>query len=323
MLAQSKYLHQSLAKVREKITAQKSDIGLPDSKDKSDILKIIDAATNRGASSSRTKSKTNINSPKSINRRINKPVRTPFYETESEEEDEPEWAGHIMNDLAIIAAGDVPPSLRKTANHRPPIRGTANIYDRLSHLDSYTGSQKNITNDRRTDDTSSVGSTYSSRNSTVRKDRASLMRVQPSGKTSKKNSNNRSPLAVRPLSRSRTNTPPRKRVYNPTPFQHTTPSTPGGSASVRSTSSRSRLTDRIAEILKDSSAGSTGPPTELSIPSRIPNRDDTSSVGNEEKRFIKAYTKKDVFERLQKKMTNSYTLAQKAVIEDDERNYYP
>jgi len=315
MLSQSKYLHQSLAKIREKVCALEPDLGFPDSKDRQDILKIIDAATKRSGISAQGKGKSNKNSPISTNRHIKKPIRSTFYETESEEEDEPEWAGHIMDDLAIIAAGDVPPSLRKTANQRPPIRSTGNIYDRLSNLDSYTSSQKSI-HDRKTDETSSVGSAYSSRNGTVRKDRASLMRIQPSAKTNG-NANNRSPVAVRSHSRSRSSTPSRKpRVYNtPTPFRHT-PNAPGGS--VKSSSSRSRLTDRIAEILKEN-GGSSGPPRELNIPSR----DDSTVAGNEEKRFIQAYTKKDVFERLQKKMTNSYALAQKAVIEDEERNNNP
>ncbi len=323
MLEQSKYLRHSLAKVRDKIAAPKTDLGFPDSKERADILKIIDAATKRGASSTQAKIKTNKKSTMSINRRTNKPVRSTFYETESEEEDEPEWAGNIMNDLAIIAAGDVPPSLRKTTNQRPPIRSTGNIYDRLSNLDNYTNSQKN-THDRRSDDVNSVGSTRSSR-STVRKDRASLMRIQPSPT----NNNNRSPVRSHSNARSRSNTPSRKRTYNtPTPFRHTaTPSTPGGGDSVKSAMSRSRLTDRIAEILKDGSGGGstgTGPPKELNIPNSTSysysSRDDSFNTGNEDKRFIKAYTKKDVFERLQKKMTNSYTLAQKAVIEDEERN---
>ena len=38
---------------------------------------------------------------------------------------------------------------------------------------------------------------------------------------------------------------------------------------------------------------------------------------NGEKGFIHAYTRKDIFEQLQKKMTNSYSLAQKASLDEE------
>jgi hypothetical protein len=310
VLDQSAQLRLSLSNVRKRLVSKESDFSLPDSKDKVDILKLIDNALKESTTSQNGEGPIK-QSPSSLNRRSTGLMQSTIYETESEDEDGPtddsqvpEWAGHIMEDLAIIAEGNVPPSLKKPKSHKPPIRATGSVFDRLSNVDNYTGSQRNIP-DRFNDD-ASVGSTFSSR-STVRKDRASLMRVQSNGQT------NNTIITTPVRSRSRSNTPVRK-VSNsstPTPFRHTTPGTPG---SVKS--SRGRLTERITGILKDNHGG-IGPPKELSIP----NKDGKSIFGNDEKRFISAYTKKDVFERLQKKMTNSYALAQKAVIaEDEERN---
>lgn len=71
--------------------------------------------------------------------------------------------------------------------------------------------------------------------------------------------------------------------------------------------------------MKDNN-GSAGPPTEFSIPMRTSKDIQQNFFGNNgEKGFINAYTRNDVFERLQKNMTNSYALAQKATVEEDER----
>lgn len=152
-------------------------------------------------------------------------------------------------------------------------------------------------------------STYSTRSRTVRKDRASLMRV----KTTTTNATSKNATPIR--SRSRSNTPVRNinvlTQNAPTPFRHTTPAVP------------SRLTDRISGILKENRTSVTLT-RELSAPEKEGNGKSAggsvsasgSAGGGEKQVFINAYTKKDVFERLQKKVTNSYALAQKAATED-------
>ena len=53
---------------------------------------------------------------------------------------QPEWAGDIMEDLAIIAAGDVPASLNKITPKRPP--AIPDVFERLTDPDNFTGVQK-------------------------------------------------------------------------------------------------------------------------------------------------------------------------------------
>jgi len=310
----SRQISAALAIARDKIKAPHSDLAWPDSKDRLEILKVIDDALQVIATSSTT------NHPKNMSTKSQtRLMKTPLYDIhelgyrllESDEEEEssdsavPEWAGHIMEDLAIIAAGDVPPSLKTPAKtpRRPSSRGS--VFDRLSDPDNFTGAQKSAHNDHYFNDGASVGSTRSNRSGTVRKDRASLMRAKSSNRSKSQNS-----TPVR--SSSRSSTPLRKHNSNtPTPFRHTTPGTP---KSIKSTASKGRFTSRINEILKDHA--NPGPPRELNIPTK----DDDVSIRSVDKGFINAYTQKDVFERLQKKMTNAYTLAvQKAMSEDEER----
>ena len=306
LLGQSNKMRSSLAVIKDSITSHSADLGMPGSNARKEILNLIDNTLNQESNLKGNTPKKSSRPP--LTRRI---IKLQGYETESEDEDEqmnssqlPDWAGHIMEDLAIIAQGDVPLSLQKTKSNRPPMSGS--VFDRLSNPENYTGSQRNI-HDRNIDEMS-ISSTYSSR-STVRKDMASLMKAKVSQQ------NNRNSTPTRP--RSSSNTPVRKRSHNtPTPFRHTNL---GTSRSAKSTSSKSRLTSRISEILKDNS-GSAGPPTELSIPTRTSEDIQQNFFGNNgEKGFINAYTQNDVFERLQKNMTNSYALAQKASVEEDER----
>ena len=309
MLETSKELRLSLHNVREKMNSSESDLGWPESKDRLDILNLIDKVLNKGNSSNMNK-KNEEKEPKSFVN--NKSVKqASAYYNESEDEDDatdavsvPEWAGHIMEDLAIIAAGEVPPSLRKNKNHRPPIQKNDSVFDRLSNPDNFTGTQKSHFD--RIGDDGSVGSIYSTRStrSTVRKDAASLiMRVHANAP---KNTNHVGSTPLR--ARSRSNTPVRISKGNtPTPFSHSSPGTPG---SIKSAVTRSRFTDRITEVLKE--GGRNSPPKFLNIP-----KEDSNDVfGNKERGFINAYTQKDVFERLQKKVTNSYALSQKAIDEE-------
>lgn len=110
-------------------------------------------------------------------------------------------------------------------------------------------------------------------------------------------------------SRSRSNTPVRiSKGTTPTPFRHSSPgSIPGN---IKSSALKSRFTDRITEVLKE--GGRNSPPKFLSIPKE----DSNDVIGSRERGFMNAYTQKDVFERLQKKVTNSYALSQKAIDEE-------
>lgn len=62
----------------------------------------------------------------------------------STDEDEPEWAESIMNDLALIAEGKVPPSLEESLMDNITIRKKRpkTVFDRLTNPNNFTGTQK-------------------------------------------------------------------------------------------------------------------------------------------------------------------------------------
>lgn len=301
MIEKTKQLHVSLITVREKIASPSSELGDPGSLDRKYLLQFIDGALNRG----QTDNVNSVGSRKSLH--LPSAMKVSAFESVSEDEDEetsetsflPEWAGNIMDDLAIIAAGEVPPSLQKQNGPRPPSSKNNSVFDRLSNPDSFTGTQRSQQHDHIIDDDITVGSMHNPRNSSVRKDTASLMR-------SKHGTRNLTPIR----SRSRSSTPVQKRSINntPTPFRQTVTKTP---LSSKTSATKIRLPDRITEILKEGRKSS--PPTELSVPRAA----SYGALSSGESGFMQAYTKKDVFERLQKKMTNSYTLAQMASNDED------
>lgn len=316
MLEKSKELRLSLHNVREKVTSPESDLGWPESKDRLGIVNLIDKVLSQGKSS-RVNQQNDEKKPSSlINKKRAKPASAYYNESEDEDEEEatdspvPEWAGHIMEDLAIIAAGEVPPSLRKTKSHRPPIQKNDNVFDRLSNPDNFTGTTQKSHLDRSGDD-GSVGSIYSNR-STSRKDASSFVRKDAASLIMRANANNQKTTNLKSIpfrSRSRSNTPVRiSKGTTPTPFRHSSPgSIPGN---IKSSALKSRFTDRITEVLKE--GGRNSPPKFLSIPKE----DSNDVIGSRERGFMNAYTQKDVFERLQKKVTNSYALSQKAIDEE-------
>lgn len=216
------------------------------------------------------------------------------YESDSEVEDEgsetPEWATHIMKDLAIIAAGDVPESLktpRGGSQQRLPRTPSSSVFDRLSAQDNFTHSHY-----ERLSDNGSVGSVRSNR------------------------SNSRSRSGARP------------RYQTPTKAHTMRAASP-----LRQRSPRLEETvesDRLSSILKNK--------LHVSVPSNLMDDDDHSvhsmqsfrSIGSRsdksnrsrrrmipESKFVKAYTNKNVFERLQKKHTNSFNLNMKSHLDQD------
>ena len=305
MLEESNGLRSFVISVRDKIADPAVDLAQPESKDRINLLHLIDNSLKGNIDARKTSTHQSYEGLKRISE----------YYLESEEEDDddgsinelsvPDWAGHIMDDLSIIASGELPPSLSKMKSPKPPKGRTNNesVFDRLSNPDNYTGAQKSV-HVKSFDDDMSVGSMFSAR-STVRKDTASLMRIQ----------SNSTPVR----SRSRSNTPVRhqRMKKTPTPFRHAALGTP---TNMQSSTPKARITDRISEILKDKKSTKNrdpSPPKVLNIPKP------TSFVGNsggkEKEGFMDAYTKKDVFERLQKNVTNSYTLAKKAADEEEHR----
>lgn len=153
----------------------------------------------------------------------------PSYAVDSEDEYDgqegvPEWAGHIMEDLAIIAAGDIPPSLEQS--QRPPLSNTL--------LDQ-----------------NSVDSRYS-------------------------RSSNRS-------RRPNVNITPTRSIRNPSP-------------------GRSRRSNSSAKKRSDD------PPRMISLDKFLGQSRDASPK-NDRSSFVQEYTQKNVFERLQKKVTNSYSFS--------------
>jgi hypothetical protein len=279
LLDTSKNLRTSLLKIRSKITGTSE-------KHNPAILSTITNIVLKALKSS-------SDITKAEREKSNKFRISPRYEeSDSEADDEndvPEWAGHIMKDLAIIAAGDVPASLRtprEGSKQRVPRTPGGSVFDRLSSPDFFTTSHY-----ERLSDSGSV--------------------------TSRSNSRRRSSSTGRSIHRSpsrdgRSSTAPHRR--SPSPLRQRSPR-----------HSETLLTPRVSAILKD------GPPRVLTLP-RDPIDDDDQSLQSfrstgsrsqrsarsgrrqsaAESKFVTAYTKKDVFERLQKKHTNSYTLNVKA-----------
>lgn len=275
LLDNSKNLRTSLLKIRSKITAT-SDKHNPA------ILSTITNIVSKALKSSSDIAKADRENSNKIR------ISSHYEESESEADDEnevPEWAGHIMKDLAIIAAGDVPASLRtprEGGKQRLPRTPGGSVFDRLSSPDFFTTSHY-----ERFSDSGSV--------------------------TSRSNSRRRASSTSRSVHRSpsrddRSSTAPSRR--SPSPLRQRSPR-----------HSETLLTPRVSAILKD------GPPRVLTLPHDSIDDDDHSlqsfrSIGSRsqrsarsgrrqpaaESKFVKAYTKKDVFERLQKKHTNSYTL---------------
>lgn len=161
----------------------------------------------------------------------NKSRRDSLFAIDSEDEYDgqegvPEWAGHIMEDLAIIAAGDIPPSLEQ--NKRPPLSN--NLLDQNSVDSRYT------------------------RNS---------------------NRNRRPNVNVTPTRSIRNVSPGRSRRSNSTPKKR-----------------------------------SDEPPRMVSLDKFLGTKQSRdASPKSERSSFVEEYTQKNVFERLQKKVTNSYSFS--------------
>jgi len=291
LLDNSKNLRTSLLKIRNKITATNENHNPA-------ILSTITNIVSNALKCSRDISKADKENSNKIR------ISPRYEESDSEADDEndvPEWAGHIMKDLAIIAAGDVPASLKtpreggkqrlpRTPGGSVPRTPGGSVFDRLSSPEFFTTSHY-----ERLSDSGSVASSAARSNS---RRRAS--------------STSRS-IYKSPSQDDRSSTAPHRR--SPSPLRQRSPR-----------HSETLLTDRVSAILKD------GPPRVLSLPHDSIDDDDQSlqsfrsigsrSIGSRshrsarsgrrqpaaESKFVKAYTKKDVFERLQKKHTNSYTL---------------
>lgn len=88
--------------------------------------------------------------PKPFSPRLKRHVEL-MHSSDSEEDGEvPEWAADIMADLAIIAEGEVPPSLQNvgagkelsTISEKSGKPTKESVFDRLTHPDNFTGVQK-------------------------------------------------------------------------------------------------------------------------------------------------------------------------------------
>jgi len=297
LLDTSKTLRTSLLRIRDKISATS------ESHDPAILTTITQIVTKTLKSMSQAAKVDKENADR-------RNITSPYEDSDSEDDEDgvPEWAGHIMKDLAIIAAGEVPASLktpREGGKQRVPRTPGGSVFDRLSSPDNFTTSHY-----ERLSDNASVGS-----NTTVSR------------------SNSRSHARSRSTSRSRYNTPSRDERSSTTPQRYHSSRSPSPMRQRQKSPRHSdtRLTDRVSAILKD------GPPRVLSA-SNYPIDDDEQSFRSTgsrsvrstgsrsvrstgsrsvhsgrrqfaaESKFVKAYTKKDVFERLQKKHTNSYTL---------------
>eukprot|EP00557_Chaetoceros_sp_GSL56_P008121 CAMPEP_0176495698 /NCGR_PEP_ID=MMETSP0200_2-20121128/10802_1 /TAXON_ID=947934 /ORGANISM="Chaetoceros sp., Strain GSL56" /LENGTH=1451 /DNA_ID=CAMNT_0017893607 /DNA_START=672 /DNA_END=5027 /DNA_ORIENTATION=- len=279
LIEKSKFMRQTLVKIRDSINISNNT---PESSSFVKIKAVIDKTL---------KSLDDQPTDSSKKPPLRTDLTSPFEDLDSDIENDsevPDWADHILKDLAIIAAGDVPPSLKVGGQSSSTPRGLprtprGNTYDRVSAY-----------NYERFSDSESV---WSNSNSSRNRDRS-------------QSTNNR-PRYQSPHSTtgSRSSSTPRRSYRSPSPMRQRSP-----------LHSETRLTDRISAILKD------GPPRVLTLPDTSDFADDKSvqsfrstgsrstprsrqrSIPPGESTFVKAYTKKDVFERLQKKHTNSYTL---------------
>lgn len=309
LIDKSKTLRTSLRKIRSKLDASGGHV---ETSMRSVVSKIIDRALET------TKiSNANNSSPLKQHRKITSP-----FDLESDDEEEvqekevPEWADHIMKDLAIIAAGDVPAILKTPRGRRlkPPAPGNS-VFDRLSSPDNYTNSHYERLSDGNNSVDSSKSQNRSSSNSRYSTPTRSRM---PHSTPTRGRITQNTPLSHGTLTRGRPSTyhdtPPRTSVNRS--FRATSPLRPRPISPALSTSSR--LSNRVSAILKD------GPPKILTVPNTP---DDDQSIGSYRSLgsvsaqslrqrgrsdFVGAYTKKNVFERLQKKHTNSYTFAVQA-----------
>jgi hypothetical protein len=234
---------------------------------------------------------------------LKKALSSDPYESDIDQEQDvavPDWAGHIMKDLAIIAAGEVPASLRTPSNkHLPPTPG-ANIFDRLSSPDNFTASHY-----ERMSDSNSVSSNTGSQRTPRGRARSRSMTRYSTPTRSTASTSRRSD------SQSRAYRPRTQR--SPSPLRQKSPNHP-----------KHRMTERVSAILKD------GPPKIVKLPDTSDDDDHSlhsyRSLGSHSHRsgrssnFVDAYTKKDVFERLQKKQTVSRVLNAQAQHSQDSSN---
>lgn len=281
LIEKSKTMRQSLLKIRD-------SINMSNRNPESNSLVKINAIVNKTLKSLDEPINSSRKSP------ISRDLASPFEDLDSDTENEsevPDWADHILKDLAIIAAGDVPPSLKVGGGQSSSSTHGLPRTPRGSTLDRVSSSTINMNghNYERLSDSESVRSKSNSRNG------------------ERPRSTNRPRYPTPKITRQRSSSTPRRSYRSPSPMRQRSP-----------LHSETRLTDRISAILKD------GPPRVLTLPD-TPDFDDRSiqsfrSTGSRsqarssqrsipgESTFVKAYTKKDVFERLQKKHTNSYTL---------------
>ena len=169
-------LRSSLRQIRETVSRQNDAIADEDDEDGSPrsfdlvsghnelrkrILGIVMEALHpsrsiqSGSRQSRTPSTAENNlsrRPKVFSPRLKRHVEL-MHTSDSEEDGEvPEWAGDIMADLALIAEGEVPPSLRDADVVQPGKNDKStheSVFDRLTHPDNFTGVQKQKTTRQR------------------------------------------------------------------------------------------------------------------------------------------------------------------------------
>jgi hypothetical protein len=77
---------------------------------------------------------------------VSESVRFAPIESDSEDEEIPEWAGDIMADLAVIAEGHIPESLVATLDFQDKLptkeAGKGSVFERLTNPNNFTGVQK-------------------------------------------------------------------------------------------------------------------------------------------------------------------------------------
>jgi len=202
----------------------------------------------------------------------------------------PAWAGDIMQDIAIIAVGDIPPSLKATPSKRPPV--VPNVFERLTDPDNFTGTQKNcfLAKDDQSSQASNADSKYSRRR---------LFR-QATPTRSNYDYDQNSVLSAADSKYSRTSVSGRKgdqsSIFSGSESRYSRNSTPTRKG--RSIKHSSSTPNRARAKSSRSTTKPGGPPRVVSLQGRQ----------SSDYSFVDEYTQTDVFERLQKKATNSYEL---------------
>mmetsp|Transcript_2546 Transcript_2546/g.3561 ORF Transcript_2546/g.3561 Transcript_2546/m.3561 type:complete len:1075 (+) Transcript_2546:2-3226(+) len=244
-----------------------------------------------------------------------------------EGDNDPDWAGDIMKDLAIIAEGGLPSAHRErslsAADEKQVVANESSVFDRLTNPGNFTGVQKqkttldNTTN-RTKRDTSNLRTKRDSAPAIAKHSKlespSGLTVSIPSSSPSKSNTTQQIPLVGRSKNKkSDKNETNHKsgneersvfeRLVSPSNYTGIHKEKAVIQQEVKKAEETSPETDELLdELLADDVVEYDGDPVSYEVPDSIAGDHSISKTKNDE------YAGKDVFERLQNTMTQSYAI---------------